>query len=350
MIDAVKQLGNRLTHRIYALPILILMPHSRCNCRCVMCDIWKANHEKRELSVRDLEIHLQSIRSLAVRWVMLSGGEPLMHENLWAFCALLRGEGIRVILLTTGLLVEENAGSIARHCDELMVSLDGSPTVHDRIRRLAGCAAHLAAGVQAVKRQDPEVPVSARTVVQKLNCRDLSQTIAYARQLGLDGISFLAADVSSTAFNRPDPWSPERILEVALCDADLPALARGIEALLENHPQEFASGFIATSPQKMWDIYRYYKALLGQGEFPAVRCQAPWVSAVVEADGAVRPCFFHQPFGNFHEENLETILNSAKAIEFRKQLKVARDPVCHRCVCSLDYWGQWDGRLGRTKA
>jgi hypothetical protein len=25
------------------LPLLMLYPHSRCNCRCVMCDIWRAS-------------------------------------------------------------------------------------------------------------------------------------------------------------------------------------------------------------------------------------------------------------------------------------------------------------------
>ena len=41
---------------ITQLPILILYPHSRCNCRCVMCDIWKTS-ESREISAADLERH-----------------------------------------------------------------------------------------------------------------------------------------------------------------------------------------------------------------------------------------------------------------------------------------------------
>ena len=30
-----------MSPRLTRLPILVLEPHSRCNCRCVMCDIWK---------------------------------------------------------------------------------------------------------------------------------------------------------------------------------------------------------------------------------------------------------------------------------------------------------------------
>ena len=29
---------------ITQLPIVILFPHSRCNCRCVMCDIWRVTN------------------------------------------------------------------------------------------------------------------------------------------------------------------------------------------------------------------------------------------------------------------------------------------------------------------
>ena len=34
---------NRITNHVGRLPIMVLMPHSRCNCRCLMCDIWRAN-------------------------------------------------------------------------------------------------------------------------------------------------------------------------------------------------------------------------------------------------------------------------------------------------------------------
>src|SRR5690606_39915485 len=104
----VKRLLSMLTNRIYDLPVLVLMPHSRCNCRCVMCDIWKANHEKKELSVEWLEKHADSFEALGVREVVLSGGEALMHSNLWNFCAVLRRKKMRVVILSTGLLLEKN--------------------------------------------------------------------------------------------------------------------------------------------------------------------------------------------------------------------------------------------------
>lgn len=341
-LHLLKRLANQITHRIHTLPVLILMPHSRCNCRCVMCDIWRANHERKEISARDLESHLESIRSLGVRWVLLSGGEPLMHTNLWSFCSLLKREGIKITALSTGLLLEENADLLVRHCDEVIVSLDGSPEVHDRIRRLPGCAARLADGVSAIKNVRRSFPVTARTVVQRLNCADLPQTVEFAKTIGLDGISFLAADVSTTAFNRPLAWPAERMGEVALSASDLPMLATGIQTLIAEFRDDLAAGFIRETPERLWDIHRYYGALLGEVEFPPVACNAPWVSSVIEADGTVRPCFFHRSLGNIHKQNLLDVLNSPEAIRFRQQLNVARDPICAKCVCSLKVgWGHF---------
>src|SRR5437016_14675419 len=92
-------------HRIRALPVLVLFPHNRCNCRCVMCDIWKIR-QAREIAARDLAPHLASFRALQVRWVVFSGGEPLLHSDLAGLGKLLRAEGIRVALLTAGLQLE----------------------------------------------------------------------------------------------------------------------------------------------------------------------------------------------------------------------------------------------------
>ena len=88
-------------------------------------------------------------------------------------------------------------------------------------------------------------------------------------------------------------------------------------------------------PVKLRRIAQYFAALNGDGAFPRTICNAPWVSTVVEADGTVRPCFFHRALGNLREQPLETILNSPEAIAFRRGLDVRGDPICRRCVCTL---------------
>src|SRR5260370_35944013 len=90
--------------RLATLPILILNAHSRCNCRCVMCDIWKRGSND-QMRVQDLEHHRTSPENLGVRQVVLTGGEPSLHNDLSALCNFFRGRQIHLTLLATGLLL-----------------------------------------------------------------------------------------------------------------------------------------------------------------------------------------------------------------------------------------------------
>jgi MoaA/NifB/PqqE/SkfB family radical SAM enzyme len=317
---------------VESLPVVVLYPHSRCNCRCVMCDIWKQT-DRLEMDEAAFERYLEDFRKFSVRWVVLSGGEPLMHSNLFPFCSRLRASGIRVTILSTGLLLERDAAKIVTSVDDVIVSLDGPPTIHDRIRRVSGAFAALLRGVRSIHQLDDEFPISARSVVQRENFRCLRPTARTAKEIGFRSISFLAADLTSSAFNRPAAWSEDRQAEVALTADDLAGLEAEIEALLDEWGGD---RFLMESPEKLRRIALHYRAHLGLCEPVAPRCNAPWVSAVVEADGVVRPCFFHEPIGRA-VEGLATAVNGAAAQAFRAGLDVATNPICKRCVCSLNW-------------
>jgi MoaA/NifB/PqqE/SkfB family radical SAM enzyme len=183
-------------HRVTQLPVLVLHAHSSCNCRCVMCDIWKTK-DSHAFQSADLQPHLESIRQLGVRWVVLSGGEPLLNNEWPQLCSLLRREGIRLTLLTTGLLLARHAAQVAELFDDIIVSLDGPEHIHDAIRRVDKAFALLQRGVDAVRKQRSSLKISARTTIQKANHARLCETLAAAKQLNLNGISFLAADLTS---------------------------------------------------------------------------------------------------------------------------------------------------------
>jgi hypothetical protein len=173
-------------------------------------------------------------------------------------------------------------------------------------------------------------------VIQRLNSADWPNIVTTARAIGLDQISFLAADLSTPAFNRGAAWDDRRRAEVQPSPHELADLTASLETLISERTGDFASGFIAESPDVLRRIPAYYSATHGRGDFPPVACTAPWVSAVIEADGTVRPCFFHSAYGNLRETGLVELINSAKAVGFRRQLDVSTNPVCRRCVCTLD--------------
>jgi MoaA/NifB/PqqE/SkfB family radical SAM enzyme len=335
LAEAGRRALGRRSGQLHSLPILALSVHSACNCRCVMCDIWKANAEKRDISADDLCRHLAAIRQLRVQRVMLTGGEPLLHRNLWALCDMLQESGVRLTLVTTGLLIEQHATEIARSIDELVVSIDGPPSVHDEIRRVRGGFARIAQGLQTMAVQPRRPHTIARSVVQRANCGSLADTVRAAHASGIDRLSFLAADVSTHAFNRPEPWDEARRAEIAVPGDALPLLAEAIGETESICRDASLGGFIAGGIPSLWRIYDYYRALAGLGDFPRVRCNAPWVSAVLEPGGEVRPCFFHAPYEAMGEATLDETLNSAAARAFRRELDVRTNDVCRRCVCSL---------------
>ncbi len=296
-----------------------------------MCDIWKGTSEA-ELSVEELARHLADIEALQVTWVVFSGGEPLMHSDLFRLSDILRSRCIRVTVLSTGLLLKRYAREIVGHVDDVIVSLDGPPRIHDQIRRIRGAFDQLEQGIRAIRALDSKFPIGARCTVQRSNHNALAETARFAKRLGLDSISLLAADLTSEAFNRKESWDKDRQAAVSLTPEEIVTL----DWQLENVWLEWnETGFVLESVEKLRRIAQHFRAHLGLCEPEAPRCNAPWVSAVVEANGTVRPCFFHPPIGSLQSQTLIQVLNGFEAQHFRHSLDVATNSVCRRCVCSL---------------
>jgi MoaA/NifB/PqqE/SkfB family radical SAM enzyme len=301
-----------------------------------MCDIWQRT-ESYELPVADLERHRQSLISLGVQQVVLTGGEPLLHRNFLALCAFFRDLNIRVTLLTTGLLLSAKAVQIASGVDEIIVSIDGPPAVHNLIRRIPRAFETLAKGIGTVRDLAPNLRITCRTTVQKLNHTSLRGTVEAAQSLHLAQISFLPADLSSAAFNRDEPWNMSRQDEIALDGGELIALEREIESLIVQDQSLIDSQFIAESAPKLRRLVRRFREHLEPVTPEAPRCNAPFVSTVMELDGSLRPCFFHPSVASTKTQTLVEAINSPVAQNFRRQLDVATNPTCQRCVCSLSY-------------
>jgi MoaA/NifB/PqqE/SkfB family radical SAM enzyme len=301
-----------------------------------MCDIWKDNKNLKQLTEKDIHGLLESLKKLGTQQVVMSGGEALLNPNFFRFCDILKKQNIKVSLLSTGLTLRRNAGQLLLYVNDIIVSLDGNEEIHDRIRNIPGAFKKLKEGVQYIKSIDPAFKITARTVIHRLNFRYWSAIINTAKEIGFNQISFLPADVSSHAFNREVLWSDQRQHEILPDEIELDELNTILEQTIETNKEDFESGFVAESREKLRKIYSYYAAFYGRNPFPYKKCNAPWVSAVIEADGTVRPCFFHAPMGNIRKQSLDNILNSEEGIRFRKELDMESNEICVKCVCCLN--------------
>ena len=336
LFHSYKRYRTLQTDCISALPIVILMPHSACNCRCVMCDIWKDNKNLKQLTEKDIEGLLASFKKLGTQQVLMSGGEALLNPDFFRFCEILKKQNIKVSLHSTGLTIRKNANDLLANVNDIIVSLDGDEATHNYIRNIPDAFKILKEGVTYLKNLNPAFKITARTVIHKINFRKWPAIIDTAKQMGLNQISFLPADVSSHAFSREVLWSDQRQHEILPDENELDELNTILEQIIETYKKDFESGFIAESPEKLRKIYSYYAAFYNRNPFPYKKCNAPWVSVVIEADGTVRPCFFHAPMGNIRDQSLDEILNSDKSIRFRKELDMEKNDTCVKCVCYLN--------------
>jgi MoaA/NifB/PqqE/SkfB family radical SAM enzyme len=330
--NALVQLNVR-THRTWALPILLYAPTSRCNSRCVSCDYWKTDGST-DLGRDEVAALCRELTGLRTRLVVFTGGEPLVREDVFELADLFRAQGVALHLLTSGLALERHAEAVVERFAAVTISLDGhTRDLYRRIRGVEGLEA-VERGVRRLKRLRPTLPVRARSTLHQRNFRALPDLIDKAASMGLDQISFLAADVASDAFGRgllPAAPNPHGLL---LNRDEVDEFEKVIEKALLSHAQAFRQGRVAERGDRLRRLARYYRAQQERGPFPQVHCNAPWASAVVEADGAVRPCFFQPRVGSLRKNSLRAILND-EMVRFRRKLDVSRDATCERCVCSL---------------
>src|ERR1700710_388619 len=112
LMHTFKRYRTLQTHRISALPIVILMPHSACNCKCVMCDIWKGNKNLQQLTEKDITSLLVSLKTLGTTQVVMSGGEALLNANFFRICNMMNAANIKVTLLSFGIALKKNANAL----------------------------------------------------------------------------------------------------------------------------------------------------------------------------------------------------------------------------------------------
>ena len=323
------------TNRTFVLPLLIFYPTGRCNSRCVSCDWWKQTGAD-DLALGEIAVLARALPALGTRLVVFSGGEPLLRPEVFEAARLFRAEGVTLHLLTSGVLLERCAERVAEQFSRVIVSLDATTAaLYERIRGVDALAT-VGRGVARLRRVAPGVPLSGRATLHRANFRELPRLIDHARALGLDRISFLPADISSPGFGRAAQPEPNTgpLAALALDADEIEEFEAIIERTVRVYARDFDSGFVAERPDTLRRLPRYYAALLGAEPFPRVACNAPWISVVVEANGAVRPCFFHRSIGNVRESPIADIVGR-NLRAFRESFDVGADPVCVRCVCSL---------------
>jgi MoaA/NifB/PqqE/SkfB family radical SAM enzyme len=212
--------------------VLVWRVTERCDTRCPFCAFDAGlRRPRRELDAAEA----LRFGDLVARWaedrgrgVLVSwlGGEPLLWPELETTSATLRSRGLQIGLTTNGrgLGDPDRRRWALDSLDELTLSIDGPPSVHDRIRGRPGSGRELLATLRALRggRGDrPRPLLRVNTVLMRGNVDRFPELVGLVADAGADELTFNAlggrdrpeffpanrlrpADVESFAASLPD--------------------------------------------------------------------------------------------------------------------------------------------------
>jgi radical SAM protein with 4Fe4S-binding SPASM domain len=169
----------------------------RCNHRCLYCyTAWGApslgypESPQPEMTTAEIKTIIDKLRTEApVKNIALSGGEPLLREDLPEILTFIRSRGITPIIITNGTLLTKDLVAATMVGGVYEVSLHSyRPEVHDRLSGRQGAWDKVIDGMANV-RQAGGHQVAA-FVATKLNYMDLFQTAELAIALGSWGMLY----------------------------------------------------------------------------------------------------------------------------------------------------------------
>ncbi len=157
-----------------------------CNLNCVHC---RAGAERgpyaRELGTEESIRLIDDIASFSSPVIILTGGEPLLREDIYDLASHGTARGLRMVIAPNGTLlnVEKAQRLKAAGIQRASISLDGAtPESHDHFRRVEGAFRGALGGIQSLKEAGLEFQINT-TVTQK-NYLELPSLLELAQKLG----------------------------------------------------------------------------------------------------------------------------------------------------------------------
>jgi MoaA/NifB/PqqE/SkfB family radical SAM enzyme len=328
-----------------------------CNLRCKMCAQWgekgynfaKPNTELKEVvpleTYRKMVDEVAHLRPLIYIW----GGEPFLYPDLIPLASYMKEKKFIISLVTNGMKLKEYAEHIVDEgWEALMLSLDGTPEIHDEIRGAKGTFDTLAAGIDAVQslkaRKNKTLPyIMLLVTVSKDNARILDKIFDIGKQINTDCIIVYYSWFTTEEIGKAHTKILERKLGCtpqawkgylnSFKEIDVPALQDCVRRIRDT---KYPFPFLFIPDLSIENIARYYQEpgnFFGYG-----KCITPWLITELMPNGDVAPCRDYPDYvvGNIRESGLLEIFNNERYRKFRLALKDSGGvfPICARC-CGL---------------
>jgi MoaA/NifB/PqqE/SkfB family radical SAM enzyme len=315
--------------------VAMVLTH-RCNCRCVMCDLWRVADTGNELPAERWialldELHSWT-RTLRLRFV---GGEVLLKPGVYDIIRRAVHLGFTVNLISNGLALqsERNYRNLMntglRH---ITFSVDGKDAaIHDRYRGIPGLHNVVTEVIRRMKRERPAMSVSLICILMRETAPQLAEYAQWAEELGVDRLLFQPlAQAPGRAEARAD-WHRESNLFVR----DLEQLQHSIDAL---HPWGRRSAHMDLPLRPLREMREYFvrpesfqinrgRCLLGQSDLQ------------IDPSGILYMCDVgHTAFGHVDDGAVRQAWRSERARAVRRAIRECRRPCASLCNRSPGLW------------
>lgn len=161
---------------------------TRCNLNCLHCYASSVDSPKNELSTIESKRLLEQIASIEeFRMIVITGGEPLLRNDIFELIEYAGKLGFRIVFSTNGTLLTPRIAKdlVKMGVVNFSISLDGStPEAHENIRRKPGCFEKALEGIQAARTTDACLQVNFTAMKQ--NLAELPSVIDLAENLKAD--------------------------------------------------------------------------------------------------------------------------------------------------------------------
>lgn len=154
---------------IPSLRYLELQITGRCNLQCRHCYLGESLHQ--DLSLEQVKNILREFEEVQGLRLLLSGGEPLLHQNFWEINEILRDHPFRSVLLSNGTLIDKGVAKRLR-VHEVQISLDGMKEGHESLRGKGNFEEALRAIDDL---QGAGIVVSIATMIHQRNLKEFDQ-------------------------------------------------------------------------------------------------------------------------------------------------------------------------------
>lgn len=181
--------------REYPLNQLYFYLTEGCNLRCRHCWI-EPKYQGGDKSYPSLEIDLfrsiiEQAKPLGLSGVKLTGGEPLLHPDIYEILDIIQSEDLGLTVETNGVLCTPGLAKKMKACKGpfVSVSLDGAePETHEWVRGVEGCFDATLEGFRNLVKVGfrPQLIMS----VMRRNKEQMEATVRLAESLGAGSVKF----------------------------------------------------------------------------------------------------------------------------------------------------------------